>query len=181
METKFRDLCVLFSANCEFEFRSVFATVRLIQMHISIQCLCFVYLPVVDIWYDCECVWRFVVCNWLCKCIRCKSHAIRTAMGTQGTSKRIRSCQVRNTVQSSWLHRYANIYFVFLLLFFCSRWNFFPVSSHSFFLNSMRRGYEVYKQVCASCHSLQLVAYRHLVGQTHTEEEAKAEAEEQEV
>lgn len=45
----------------------------------------------------------------------------------------------------------------------------------------MRRGYEVYKQVCASCHALQYVAYRHLVGQTHTEEEAKAEAEEQEV
>jgi len=41
---------------------------------------------------------------------------------------------------------------------------------------SMRRGYEVYKQVCASCHSLQYLAYRHLVGQTHTEEEAKAEA-----
>lgn len=40
----------------------------------------------------------------------------------------------------------------------------------------MRRGYEVYKQVCASCHSLQYLAYRHLVGQTHTEEEAKAEA-----
>jgi len=40
---------------------------------------------------------------------------------------------------------------------------------------SMRRGYEVYKQVCASCHSLQYLAYRHLVGQTHTEEEAKAE------
>lgn len=45
----------------------------------------------------------------------------------------------------------------------------------------MRRGYEVYKQVCASCHSLQLIAYRHLVDQTHTEEEAKAEAEEQTV
>lgn len=45
----------------------------------------------------------------------------------------------------------------------------------------MRRGYEVYKQVCASCHSLQYVAYRHLVGQTHTEAEAKAEAEDQEV
>lgn len=42
----------------------------------------------------------------------------------------------------------------------------------------MRRGYEVYKQVCASCHALQYLAYRHLVGQTHTEAEAKAEAEE---
>lgn len=42
----------------------------------------------------------------------------------------------------------------------------------------MRRGYEVYKQVCASCHSLQYIAFRHLVGETHTEDEAKAEAEE---
>lgn len=40
----------------------------------------------------------------------------------------------------------------------------------------MRRGYEVYKQVCASCHSIQYLAYRHLVDQTHTEAEAKAEA-----
>ncbi|XP_030750444.1 cytochrome c1, heme protein, mitochondrial [Sitophilus oryzae] len=44
---------------------------------------------------------------------------------------------------------------------------------------SVRRGYEVYKQVCAACHSLRYVAYRDLVGVTHTEEEAKAEAEEQ--
>lgn len=42
----------------------------------------------------------------------------------------------------------------------------------------MRRGYEVYKQVCAACHSLKYVAYRELIGVTHTEEEAKAEAEE---
>ncbi|CAF1099900.1 unnamed protein product [Adineta steineri] len=38
---------------------------------------------------------------------------------------------------------------------------------------SVRRGFEVYKQVCAACHSLKFVAYRHLVGVTHTEEEAK--------
>jgi len=43
---------------------------------------------------------------------------------------------------------------------------------------SIRRGYEVYKQVCAACHSLKYVAYRNLVGVCHTEEEAKAEAEE---
>jgi len=46
---------------------------------------------------------------------------------------------------------------------------------------SVRRGYEVYKQVCAACHSLQFVAYRHLVGVSHTEEEMKAEAEEVQV
>ena len=42
----------------------------------------------------------------------------------------------------------------------------------------MRRGWEVYKNVCAACHSLQYVAYRHLVDVTHTEAEAKALAEE---
>ncbi|EDW50570.1 cytochrome c1, heme protein, mitochondrial [Drosophila sechellia] len=42
---------------------------------------------------------------------------------------------------------------------------------------SVRRGYEVYKQVCSACHSMQYIAYRNLVGVTHTEAEAKAEAE----
>lgn len=56
--------------------------------------------------------------------------------------------------------------------------------SQSFFscfysLCSIRRGYEVYKQVCAACHSLRFIAYRNLVGVSHTEEEAKAEAAEQ--
>ena len=46
---------------------------------------------------------------------------------------------------------------------------------------SMRRGWEVYKNVCSACHSLQYVAYRHLVNNTHTEEEAKALAEEAQV
>ncbi|EDV96320.1 cytochrome c1, heme protein, mitochondrial [Drosophila grimshawi] len=42
---------------------------------------------------------------------------------------------------------------------------------------SIRRGYEVYKQVCSACHSLQYIAYRNLIGVSHTEAEAKAEAE----
>lgn len=45
------------------------------------------------------------------------------------------------------------------------------------FVSSVRRGYEVYKQVCSACHSMQYIAYRNLVGVTHTEAEAKAEAE----
>lgn len=45
-------------------------------------------------------------------------------------------------------------------------------------LFSMRRGWEVYKNVCSACHSLKYVAYRELVGVTHTEDEAKAIAEE---
>ncbi len=41
---------------------------------------------------------------------------------------------------------------------------------------SIRRGYEVYKQVCSACHSMRFTYYRHLVGVSHTEAEAKAEA-----
>ena len=41
---------------------------------------------------------------------------------------------------------------------------------------SVRRGYEVYKQVCAACHSMNYTYYRHLVNVSHTEEEAKTEA-----
>jgi len=46
---------------------------------------------------------------------------------------------------------------------------------------SIRRGYEVYKQVCAACHSMEYMYYRNLVGVIFSEEEAKAEAEEAEV
>lgn len=55
--------------------------------------------------------------------------------------------------------------------------------SHSGFFSSLdhtsiRRGYEVYKQVCAACHSMRYIAYRNLIGVSHTEAEAKTEAEE---
>jgi len=43
---------------------------------------------------------------------------------------------------------------------------------------SIRRGYKVYKQVCASCHSMEQIAFRNLVNVSHTMEEAKALAEE---
>jgi len=43
---------------------------------------------------------------------------------------------------------------------------------------SVRRGYQVYKQVCAACHSMRFLAFRNLVGVSHTEEEAKELAEE---
>ena len=46
---------------------------------------------------------------------------------------------------------------------------------------SIRRGHQVYQQVCAACHSLNLIAYRNLVGVAYTEEEVKAMAEEIEV
>lgn len=51
-------------------------------------------------------------------------------------------------------------------------------SSFVLLLCSVRRGYEVYKQVCASCHSMDYLAFRNLVGVSHTEAEAKALAEE---
>lgn len=51
-----------------------------------------------------------------------------------------------------------------------------PLSSFDHF--SVRRGFQVYKQVCSACHSLDKIAFRNLVGATHTLEEAKALAEE---
>ncbi|XP_028667700.1 cytochrome c1, heme protein, mitochondrial [Erpetoichthys calabaricus] len=58
--------------------------------------------------------------------------------------------------------------------------------SHSGMLSSLdhasvRRGYQVYKQVCAACHSMEYLAFRNLVGVSHTEAEVKALAEEFEI
>jgi ubiquinol-cytochrome c reductase cytochrome c1 subunit len=41
---------------------------------------------------------------------------------------------------------------------------------------SIRRGFQVYQQVCASCHSLNFLSYRNLVNVAYTEEEMKAMA-----
>ncbi|KAI4350549.1 hypothetical protein L6164_004996 [Bauhinia variegata] len=46
---------------------------------------------------------------------------------------------------------------------------------------SIRRGHQVYTQVCASCHSMSLISYRDLVGVAYTEEEVKGMAAEIEV
>lgn len=43
----------------------------------------------------------------------------------------------------------------------------------SFDHGSIRRGHQVYTQICAACHSMKFIAYRHLVGVSHTEEEVK--------
>ncbi|KAI9225802.1 MAG: cytochrome C1 family-domain-containing protein [Piptocephalis tieghemiana] len=43
---------------------------------------------------------------------------------------------------------------------------------------AIRRGYQVYKEVCAACHSMDRIAFRNLIGVSHTTEEAKALAEE---
>jgi ubiquinol-cytochrome c reductase cytochrome c1 subunit len=46
------------------------------------------------------------------------------------------------------------------------------------FIFSIRRGYQVYREVCSACHSLDRIAWRNLIDVSHTEEEVKAMAEE---
>lgn len=43
---------------------------------------------------------------------------------------------------------------------------------------SIRRGYQVYREVCSACHSLDRIAWRNLVGVSHTVDEVKGMAEE---
>lgn len=45
---------------------------------------------------------------------------------------------------------------------------------------SIRRGFQVYQEVCSACHSLDRIAWRNLIGVSHTEDEVKAMAEEHE-
>eukprot|EP00842_Homolaphlyctis_polyrhiza_P000272 jgi/Hompol1/1245/HPOL_001761-RA len=45
---------------------------------------------------------------------------------------------------------------------------------------ALRRGYQVYREVCSACHSMDYIYWRSLVGVSHTEEEAKAMAAEYE-
>ncbi|TYI60324.1 hypothetical protein E1A91_D10G096500v1 [Gossypium mustelinum] len=47
--------------------------------------------------------------------------------------------------------------------------------------HGIRRGHQVYQQVCASCHSMSLISFRDLVGVAYTEEETKTMAAEIEV
>lgn len=51
----------------------------------------------------------------------------------------------------------------------------------SFDYKSIRRGFQVYRQVCASCHSIDKISFRTLVGVTHDEASAKKLAESYEV
>lgn len=41
---------------------------------------------------------------------------------------------------------------------------------------SIRRGFQVYREVCSACHSLERIAWRNLVGVSHTVDEVKAMA-----
>lgn len=43
---------------------------------------------------------------------------------------------------------------------------------------SVRRGYQVYREVCSACHSLDRIAWRNLIDVSHSEDEVKAMAEE---
>ena len=51
----------------------------------------------------------------------------------------------------------------------------------SFDYGSIRRGFQVYRQVCASCHSVDKISFRSLVGVTHSESAMKTVAESYEV
>jgi len=46
---------------------------------------------------------------------------------------------------------------------------------------AIRRGFQVYREVCASCHALEHIYFRNLVGVTHTEEQVKQIAEEYDI
>ena len=46
---------------------------------------------------------------------------------------------------------------------------------------AIRRGFEVYRQVCSSCHSLKRMSFRHFINVSHTEQEIKNIAEEYEI
>lgn len=46
---------------------------------------------------------------------------------------------------------------------------------------SIRRGHQVYQQVCAACHSLERIYYRELIGVAYTEDEMKEMAAEAEI
>ncbi len=51
-------------------------------------------------------------------------------------------------------------------------WWFIPFS-HGYDIPSVRRGYEVYRQVCATCHSLELMSYRRMVNTVYPERRVK--------
>ena len=64
----------------------------------------------------------------------------------------------------------------FLALFVCVRVfcvNVFIFWGVAMGVYSVRRGHQVYQQVCAACHSLERIAYRNLVGTCYNEAEAK--------
>jgi len=61
-----------------------------------------------------------------------------------------------------------------------AHWGHYPWNHTGYFDSfdhaSLRRGYQVYKEVCSACHSAEKLHYRKLVGLTHTEAQAREEA-----
>jgi cytochrome c1 len=51
----------------------------------------------------------------------------------------------------------------------------------SYDCGALRRGFQVYREVCATCHSLELIRWREVVGVTHTKDEVKNMCKEVEV
>lgn len=60
------------------------------------------------------------------------------------------------------------------------KWSFQGVRG-TFDRGALRRGFQIYAEVCASCHSLEMLAYRNLMDIDFTEDEVKAYAQEFEV
>jgi len=56
-------------------------------------------------------------------------------------------------------------------------WN-FTGYTESYDHASIRRGHMVYQQICSSCHSMDFMCYRHLIGVAYSEAEIKAMAKE---
>ena len=61
----------------------------------------------------------------------------------------------------------------------------FPWRHRGFFSSydhaALRRGFQVYREVCSTCHSIERIRWRELVGVTHTKEEVTEMAKEVEV
>ncbi|UKJ89612.1 cytochrome C1 precursor [Theileria orientalis] len=57
----------------------------------------------------------------------------------------------------------------------------FKNAFHAHDVGSLRRGFEVFRQVCATCHSLQFIKFRHLVGEIYPLEKVKEIAAEYEI
>ncbi|KAJ2995121.1 cytochrome c1 [Globomyces sp. JEL0801] len=56
----------------------------------------------------------------------------------------------------------------------------FEKATKTFDHAALRRGYQVYREICSACHSMDYIYWRNLIGVSHTEEEVKAMAAEYE-
>ncbi len=114
---------------------------------------------------------------WSCRCcnrcwciprvsIRHRASPSKLPLESQRTLSDIRSCKVTFSVTN--YIRVANI-----INTKCMPYILLCINHIDYTACSIRRGYQVYKEVCSACHSMDRIAYRNLVGVSHTEAEAK--------